>query len=102
MRMKMRTQTAKKVKRNTIKITKEMMMKDQMTIEMTEEAHLIPAEDEDVGALHPQGAEADEGKPQEAVAVEVEDGHDEGNHQRYPGFKRIDGKRDIGMKMVSW
>ena len=44
-----------------------------------------------------EGAEADEGKPQEAVAVEVEDAHDEGNHQRHPGFKRRDGKRDIGM-----
>ena len=93
----MRTQTAKKVKRSMTKITKEMTMKDQMTIEMTEVARLVPAGDEDVGARHPQGAEADEGKPQEAVAVEAEDAHDEGNHQRHPGFKRIDGKRDIGM-----
>ena len=93
----MRTQTVKKVKRNMTKITNEMMMKDQMTIKTTEVARLVPAGDEDVGARHPQGAEADEGKPQEAVAVEVEDAHDEGNHQRHPGFKRRDGKRDIGM-----
>ena len=94
----MRTQMAKKVKKSTTKMT----MKGQMTIKMTEAARLVPAEDEDEGARHPQEAEADEGKPQEAVAVEVEDAHVEGNHQRHPGFKRIDGKRDIGMKMVSW
>ena len=93
----MRTQTAKKVKRSMTKIMKKMTTKDQMTTKMTEVARLVPAGDEDVGARHPQGAEADEGKPQEAVAVEVEDAHDEGNHQRHPGFKRRDGKRDIGM-----
>ena len=89
----MMTQMAKKVKKSTTK----MMMKGQMMIKMTGVARLVPVEDEDVGALHPQGAEADEGKPQEAGAVEVEDAHDEGNHQRHPGFKRRDGKRDIGM-----
>ena len=93
----MRTQTAKKAKRSMTEITKEMMMKDQMTIKTTEVARLVPAGDEDAGARHPQGAEADVGKPQEAVAVEVEDARDEGRRQRHPGFKRKDGKRDIGM-----
>ena len=84
---------AKKVKRSTTKMT----MKGQMTIKMTEAARLVPAEDEDEGARHPQGAEADVGKPQEVVAVEAEDARDEGRRQRHPGFKRKDGKRDIGM-----
>ena len=94
----MMTQMAKKVKKSTTK----MMMKGQMMIKMTEAARLVPAEDEEGDARHLQGAEADEGKPQVVVAVEVEDAHVEGNHQRHPGFKRIDGKRDIGMKTVSW
>ena len=84
---------AKKVKKSTTKMT----MKGQMTIKMTKAAHLVPAVDEDEGARHPQGAEADVGKPQEVVAVEAEDAHDEDRRQRHPGFKRKDGKRDIGM-----
>ena len=97
MRMKMRTQTAKKVKRSMTKIMKNLTTKDQMTTKTTEVARLVPAGDEDVGARHPQGAEADVGKPQEVVAVEAEDARDEGRRQRHPGFKRRDGKRDIGM-----
>ena len=93
----MRTQTAKKVKKSMTMIMKNLTMKEQTTTKMTEVARLVPVGDEDVGAHHPQGAEADVGMPQGVMAAEAEDAHDEGSHQRHPGFKREDERRGIGM-----